>query len=49
MENDYILEMHDVVKVFPSVRALDGGNLLGLQYQIGNVNTMGILAIMIIL
>lgn len=28
MENDYILEMHDVVKVFPGVRALDGVNLL---------------------
>ena len=28
MENDYILKMHDVVKVFPGVRALDGVNLL---------------------
>ena len=28
MENEYILEMHDVVKVFPGVRALDGVNLL---------------------
>jgi len=28
VENDYILEMHDVVKMFPGVRALDGVNLL---------------------
>ena len=28
VENEYVLEMHDVVKVFPGVRALDGVNLL---------------------
>lgn len=28
MESQYVLEMHNVVKVFPGVRALDGVNLL---------------------